>query len=88
MHIDSWGPYKVGIRQGNKYFLTIVDDRTRVVWIHLMKRIHEAYNALTHFINMAGTQYNKKVKKLRLDNALEFKDNLWKTLFHTLDIVK
>nr|GEZ37549.1 ribonuclease H-like domain-containing protein [Tanacetum cinerariifolium] len=35
--IDLWGPYRVHSREGYKYFLTIVDDYSRVVWVYLVK---------------------------------------------------
>ncbi|GJT97915.1 ribonuclease H-like domain-containing protein [Tanacetum coccineum] len=31
VHLDLWGPYRVPSREGFKYFLTIVDDYSRVV---------------------------------------------------------
>lgn len=40
VHIDTWGSYKVGTRQGYKYSLILVDDHTRVVWVHLMETKH------------------------------------------------
>lgn len=80
--------YKVGTRQGYKYSLILVDDHTRVVWVHLMETKHEAYSVITQFINMADTQYNKKMKKvMRSDNALEFKDSIWTILFHSMGII-
>ncbi|GJS23294.1 ribonuclease H-like domain-containing protein [Tanacetum coccineum] len=32
-HLDLWGAYKVTSSEGLRYFLTVVDDNTRVVWI-------------------------------------------------------
>nr|GEY29489.1 hypothetical protein [Tanacetum cinerariifolium] len=32
VHLDLWGPYKVTSSDGFRYFLTVVDDYTRVVW--------------------------------------------------------
>ncbi|GJZ26264.1 ribonuclease H-like domain-containing protein, partial [Tanacetum coccineum] len=37
IHLDLWGPYKVVSKDGFRYFLTIVDDYTRAVWIYLIK---------------------------------------------------
>ncbi|PWA72013.1 hypothetical protein CTI12_AA274590 [Artemisia annua] len=37
VHLDVWGPYMVTSRYGFKYFLTVVDDYTRAVWVFLMK---------------------------------------------------
>ncbi|XP_071727532.1 uncharacterized protein [Rutidosis leptorrhynchoides] len=36
VHMDLWGPYRVASREGYKYFLTIVDDHTRAVWVYLL----------------------------------------------------
>ncbi|GJT84700.1 ribonuclease H-like domain-containing protein [Tanacetum coccineum] len=33
VYLDLWGPYKVVSRDGYKYFLTIVDDYSRAVWL-------------------------------------------------------
>lgn len=67
--MDTWGPYKVMTRQGHKYFLTILDDHTRVVWIHLLKTKDKAFKAIVDFMNMVNNQYNKQVKRIRIDNA-------------------
>ncbi|GKB76575.1 ribonuclease H-like domain-containing protein [Tanacetum coccineum] len=37
IHLDMWGPYKVQSREGFRYFLTVVDDYSRAVWVYLVK---------------------------------------------------
>ncbi|GJS39240.1 ribonuclease H-like domain-containing protein, partial [Tanacetum coccineum] len=37
VHLDIWGPYRVTSRDGYKYFLTVVDDYSRAVWVFLLK---------------------------------------------------
>ncbi|KAJ0900510.1 putative RNA-directed DNA polymerase [Helianthus annuus] len=37
VHLDVWGPYKVHSKEGFRYFLTVVDDYSRAVWISLLK---------------------------------------------------
>ncbi|GJZ96861.1 ribonuclease H-like domain-containing protein [Tanacetum coccineum] len=37
VHLDLWGPYKVTSSEGFKYFLTVMDDYTRAVWVYLIK---------------------------------------------------
>ncbi|GJW25179.1 ribonuclease H-like domain-containing protein [Tanacetum coccineum] len=37
VHLDLWGPYKMASKEGFKYFLTIVDDFSRAVWVYLLK---------------------------------------------------
>ena len=36
IHVDLWGPYREPSSCGAVYFLTIVDDFSRAVWIHLL----------------------------------------------------
>ncbi|GKE67799.1 ribonuclease H-like domain-containing protein [Tanacetum coccineum] len=44
VHLDLWGLYRVYSREGYKYFLTIVDDYSRAVWIYLVKTKDEVYS--------------------------------------------
>ncbi|GJX00168.1 ribonuclease H-like domain-containing protein [Tanacetum coccineum] len=37
IHCDVWGPYRVVSKDGYKFFLTLVDDFSRVVWVYLLK---------------------------------------------------
>lgn len=36
LHIDLWGPYRTTTYSGARYFLTIMDDHTRVTWTYLI----------------------------------------------------
>ena len=37
VHAGLWGPEKVSTHGGNYYFLFIVDDFSRKVWLYLLK---------------------------------------------------
>ena len=37
LHADLWGPSQMPTYGGNMYFLSIVDDFTRKVWMFLLK---------------------------------------------------
>uniref|UniRef100_A0A803LR03 Uncharacterized protein n=1 Tax=Chenopodium quinoa TaxID=63459 RepID=A0A803LR03_CHEQI len=87
IHIDIRGAYKVPTRFNQRYFLTIVDDFSRVTWIKLLKEKSQAFSAIEEFFYMSKTQYGKKVKNIRSDNALEFDDECCKKLFWRLGIV-
>ena len=87
IYIDTWGPYRVNSKNHQRYFLTVVDDHTRMTWIHLMKYKSDAYVTLKTFINMARNQFDKQVKVVRSDNAVELDDKLCKPMFDTLGII-
>ncbi|XP_075085054.1 uncharacterized protein LOC142168292 [Nicotiana tabacum] len=72
IHMDIWGPYKVATLDGNKYFLAVVDDYSRMTW---------------HFLSFVQTQFNKKVKIIRTDNGTEFVNSVCDTLFKNLGII-
>ena len=57
---------------GHKYFLTIVDDRSRFTWVYLMTLKSEARVLLQNFIKLVQVQFNRHVKIVRSDNGKEF----------------
>lgn len=58
-----------------RYFLAIVDDHTRMTWIHLMKHKLDVYDALKTFLNMAKLQFGREVKITRSDNYVQLLGN-------------
>jgi len=72
LHFDIWGPLAFPSVHNHKYFLTIVDDFSRFVWIILLKTKSEVSTHVKNFINMIHTQYNVTPKTVRSDNGPEF----------------
>ncbi|GJU73539.1 putative RNA-directed DNA polymerase [Tanacetum coccineum] len=87
VHLDLWGPYKVVSKDGFRYFLTIVDDYTRGVWIYLLKTKDEVFDLFTSFINHIQNQFKCSIKTVRSDNGTEFVNNKMALLFNNLGIV-
>ena len=73
LHLDVWGPFSTESIEGYKYFLTIVDDCTRVTWIYMLKTKHEVVEVFLVFLKYILTQYNATVKAIRSDNAPELR---------------
>ena len=69
VHLDIWGPYKIPSRTNHEYFFNIVDDHSRVTWIHLLKYKSNAFSIIKIFANMVTAQFNKKIKVIRSNNA-------------------
>lgn len=67
-----WGPYKIVILDGNKYFLTVLDDYSRMTWVFLLKQKSNACVSLQHFFSFFRTQFDTTVKVIRLENETEF----------------
>lgn len=72
VHFDIWGPFSTHSVHGYRYFLTVLDDCSRHIWVVMMKLKSEASQYVKSFVNMVDTQFNKKVKTVRSDNGPEF----------------
>jgi len=72
LHFDIWGPLSIKSIHGHSYFLTVVDDYSRFVWIILLKSKSEVQIQVQNFIIFAENQFECKVKIVRSDNGPEF----------------
>ncbi|XP_016445850.1 uncharacterized protein LOC107771034 [Nicotiana tabacum] len=72
VHMDVWGPYRQCTYNGYKYFLTIVDDYSRMTWIYLMKMKSDVFLLLISFLALVKNQFSTTIKIIRSDNGLEF----------------
>lgn len=72
IHCDLWGPYPKASFSGSNYFLTIVDDKSRVVWVYLLIDKSATSGCLKNFTAMVKTQFGKDVNFFWSDNGTEF----------------
>ncbi|XP_048609075.1 uncharacterized protein LOC106356373 isoform X1 [Brassica napus] len=72
IHCDLWGPYRTTAFCGSRYFLTIVDDFSRAVWLYLLPGKTRVAQQLRDFLEMIERQFSKKIKTIRSDNGSEF----------------
>ncbi|GJV80780.1 retrotransposon protein, putative, ty1-copia subclass [Tanacetum coccineum] len=70
--LDLWGPSRVESLGGKRYFLSIVDDYSRRVWVYILRFKHEAFGKFKEWKQLVENQTGRMVKKLRTDNGLEF----------------
>ncbi|GJZ63082.1 ribonuclease H-like domain-containing protein [Tanacetum coccineum] len=87
IHLDVWGPYKVVNRVGFRYFLNVVDDFSKSVWVYLLKTKDEVFGMFVSFYNLVFTQFNKKVKVIRCGNGTEFCNQKMNDFVQTMGIV-
>ncbi|GKE03663.1 putative RNA-directed DNA polymerase, partial [Tanacetum coccineum] len=72
VHLFLWEPYKVTSSEGFKYFLTVVNTYTKVVWVYLIKSKDEFPHFITVFYNLIENQFKRKIKVFRSGNRTEF----------------
>lgn len=87
VHCDLWGPYKIQTNKGCKYFLTIVDDFSRVTWTFLMSTKYQVSSIFTNFPSLIKNQFQQNVKIVRTDNGTEFFNHTMNTFLGSHGII-
>src|SRR5262249_16875264 len=84
---DIWGPAHVSNISGSRWFVSFIDDCTRVTWIYLLKQKSDVSLIFPNFYNMMKTQFGVDIKKFRSDNAKDFFNHSLTTFFQTKGII-
>ncbi|KAH9769617.1 hypothetical protein KPL71_012080 [Citrus sinensis] len=69
---DLWGPSQVPSYDGARYFITFIDDYSRRVWVYVLKHKNEAFERFKEWTALMENQTEKRLKRLRTDNGLEY----------------
>ncbi|WVZ25126.1 hypothetical protein V8G54_003670 [Vigna mungo] len=72
VHADLWGPARTLTHGGGAYFLSIIDDFSRRVWIYVLKNKSETFQKFKEWHTQIENQLGCRLKCLRTDNGLEF----------------
>ena len=72
---------------GHRWFIILIDDNTRFMWVHLMKSKSEVPNIILKFCEMIQNQFDTKIKRFRSDNAREYFSGHTTTYFERHGIV-
>ena len=83
IHFDVWGPSSVSSIGGSRYFVVFVDDYSRYSWIFNMKHRSELLQVYSNFVKMVETQFSKRIKIFRSDNALEYTQYAFQAVLHS-----
>jgi len=65
-------PNRVPSKSGAKYFIILIDDYSRMVWVYFLKTKDESFPIFVRWKTIVERQIERKVKLLRTDNRLEF----------------
>ena len=75
VHGDLCGPITPATPTGNKYFLLVVDDFRRYMWIVLIETKDQALDAFKKIRVVAEVEAEAKLKAFRTDRGGEFTSN-------------
>ena len=72
IHSDVCGKINERSLSGAEYFLTFMDDKTRYVWVYILKQKSEVFTQFLEWKSIVERSTGKKVKALRTDNGGEY----------------
>jgi len=72
VHTDVWGPSNVPNISGTRWFITFIDDYTRVTWVFLLKQKSEVGSRFIQFVSKIKNQFGVNIKRIRSDNAKNY----------------
>ncbi|WVZ62734.1 hypothetical protein U9M48_012444 [Paspalum notatum var. saurae] len=81
VHADLCGQINPPTPGGKRYFLLVVDDFSRYMWIELLSTKDQALYYLKKIKAVAESELGSKLKALRTDRGGEFNSNLF-TIFY------
>ncbi|KAL0554130.1 hypothetical protein IC582_008044 [Cucumis melo] len=75
IHSDVWGSSKVTTSSEKRWFVTFIDDHTRLTWVYLITDKSEVPSIFQNFYHTIKTQFHIKIVILRSDNGREFQNH-------------
>ena len=71
VHSDVCGRLEAKSLSGAEYFVTFIDDKSRYVWIYILKNKSEVFKKILEWKCMVEKSRGEKIKTLRADNGGE-----------------
>lgn len=72
MHTDICDPFDIHSWNGEKYFITFIDDFSQYCYLHLLHEKTQPMNVLKVFINKVERLLDKKVEVVRSNRSGEY----------------
>ncbi|CAJ2637748.1 unnamed protein product [Trifolium pratense] len=72
IHSDICGPFEAASLGGSKYFITFVDEYSRMIWLYTLKLKSEALEVFKKFKVLIEKESEKSIKILRTDGGGEY----------------
>jgi hypothetical protein len=87
IHTDVCRPFPNESHGGSKYLLTVIDKFSPFSWVSIGKRKLDTSSTLYAFFNYLESQFSKKIKQIRSDNAGEYISNELKDFFLMIRVI-
>ena len=87
IHSDIWGPSRVPNLSNTRWFISFIDDYSKLCWIYLIKEKSKTFSIFKQFHSMVQTQFNSKIKIVCTDNGTDYFSNILRSYFKDNDII-
>lgn len=87
VHSDVWGPAPISTLNGMRWFVSFVDDCTRMTWVYQLKHKSDVCSIFRMFHQMVTTQFGIPIKVLRSDNGGEYVKQDLLDFMHSVGII-
>lgn len=77
LNLDLWGPAPISSNFGYRFYLSIVDDCMRFVWLFPLVKKSDVLSTFIVLKQMAENRFNCKIKLLQTDGGGEFTSRLF-----------
>jgi len=75
IHTDVCGPFQTTGFKGEKYFVSFIDDYSKIARIYNIKSKDEVFEKLVEYVNESENITGKRIKVIRCDNGKEYLNN-------------
>ncbi|KAK9054019.1 hypothetical protein SSX86_025095 [Deinandra increscens subsp. villosa] len=76
--MDLCGPITPETKSGIRYFMLILDDYSRYMWVYFLRSKDDAFDTFKKFRSQVESQLDHKIKSLRSDRGGEFTSSKFK----------
>uniref|UniRef100_A0A2N9FBM1 Integrase catalytic domain-containing protein n=1 Tax=Fagus sylvatica TaxID=28930 RepID=A0A2N9FBM1_FAGSY len=87
VHSDVWGPARTTGLCGARYFVTFIDDHSRLTWVYVLKDRSQLSATFQSFYAEISNQFNAKLLAFRTDNAREYTESSFQEFLTSRDAV-
>jgi transposase InsO family protein len=75
LYMDLFDPIAYISIGGSKYSLVIVDDYSCFTWVFFLQKKSQTQETLKEFLRRAQNEFRLRIKMIRSDNGMEFKNS-------------
>ncbi|KAJ9554596.1 hypothetical protein OSB04_018641 [Centaurea solstitialis] len=72
IHTDVCGPFRSTTKDGNRYYVTFIDDYSRYGYVYLIKHKSDTFEKFKEFKHEVENQLGRKIKILHSDRGGEY----------------